>query len=150
MRTAVTFSVIAILLVASNQSLGQEWSAEQEEVWKTVETYTEMFTKNNEQVMAYFHNDFVGWLPGALFADDLASRQKRNAHNMKTTKTIFYDMKPLSVAVYGDTAVVHYYLDSIIQDSEGKEQASTVLWTDILKKQGDKWLLIGDHGTPAP
>jgi len=31
----------------------------------------------------------------------------------------------------------------------GKEKSSQGRWTDILKKEGDKWLLIGDHGGPT-
>lgn len=52
--------------------------------------------------------------------------------------------------MYGNIAFVHYYYDQVVKDAEGKEKSESGRWTDILMKQGDKWVMIGDHGGPSP
>jgi hypothetical protein len=34
----------------------------------------------------------------------------------------------------------------MFKDVEGKENNESGRWTDILLKQGDKWVMIGDSG----
>ncbi len=46
----------------------------------------------------------------------------------------------------GNVAIVHYYYSTLIKNVEGKERNRSGRWTDILMKQGDKWVLIGDSG----
>ena len=41
---------------------------------------------------------------------------------------------------------VHIRGPQIMKGPDGKEKPSEGRWTDILMKQGDKWVLIGDHG----
>jgi len=41
---------------------------------------------------------------------------------------------------------VHYYYTYLYKDVEGKQKTSQGRWTDILMKQGNKWVMIGDHG----
>jgi hypothetical protein len=38
----------------------------------------------------------------------------------------------------------------LYKDSEGKEKREAGRWTDILMKDGNKWVLIGDHGGEFP
>jgi len=52
----------------------------------------------------------------------------------------------VAIKVHGDFAFAHYYYASLYQEKKGEEEVSQGRWTDILKKEGDKWLLIGDHG----
>ena len=41
---------------------GQQWSAEQQEVWQHVETYWSMYaTEDVEGFLSYLHEDFSGW-----------------------------------------------------------------------------------------
>ncbi len=67
-------------------------------------------------------------------------------HDMKTTTVLVYDIRPAAIVVYGTSAYVDYYYQMIYKDVEGKEKSERGRWTDILIKQGDKWLMIGDHG----
>lgn len=43
------------------------------------------------------------------------------------------------------TDPAHYYTQ-VVKNAEGKEENVEGRWTDILMKQGDRWVLIGDHG----
>ncbi|HEX4858608.1 MAG TPA: nuclear transport factor 2 family protein, partial [Usitatibacteraceae bacterium] len=67
-------------------------------------------------------------------------------HWHKAAKTLVYDVQPLSIKIHGNVAFVHYYYTQIQRDTAGKDKQTSGRWTDILMKQGDKWLLIGDQG----
>lgn len=59
---------------------------------------------------------------------------------------MFYTIHPLAIQIYGNIAFVHYNYAHILKPLEGEEISSEGRWTDILLKQGDKWIMIGDHG----
>jgi ketosteroid isomerase-like protein len=75
-----------------------------------------------------------------------ASIQKWLDHDIKTNKTLILQISPVAIQVYGSFAFVHYYYNGLVKDAEGKDKASSGRWTDILTKQGDRWVVIGDHG----
>jgi ketosteroid isomerase-like protein len=47
---------------------------------------------------------------------------------------------------YGDVAFVHYYYTTVKETQDGKKKTESGRWTDILLKQGTRWVMIGDHG----
>ena len=53
----------------------QQWSPEQLEVWKTVQTYTDLANKGNvEGFLSYFDNSFLGWPYGSDAVHNKAER----------------------------------------------------------------------------
>lgn len=149
-RSAAVLLLCATLspLLRANR---ESWSAEQKEVWKNVLTYWALAGANDTQgFLEYVHADYQGWgydnpLPG--------SREraiKFSTHYQKTTKTLVQDLQPVTVRVFGDIAYVHYFYTEITKDAEGKEKRQSGRWTDILKKQGGKWVMVADHGGEFP
>jgi hypothetical protein len=55
----------------------------------------------------------------------------------------------LAIKIHGNIAIVHYYFTDVSKHGEEEEMVQG-RWTDILIKQGDKWIMIGDHGGPNP
>jgi ketosteroid isomerase-like protein len=143
-----TLIMLALFMLPASTSLfAQEWSAAQKEVWKNVETYWGLYAQGNlEGFLGYVHTDYLGWSNNAALPGDKSSNRKWVDHDMKTTKTLVYDVKPVGINIQGNVAIVHYYYNQIVKDLDGKEKASSGRWTDILMKQGDKWVMIGDHG----
>jgi len=140
--------VVAVLLLSPSAYLfSQEWSAAQKEVWKNVEAYNALADAGNvEGFMAYVHNDYLGWNYQSALPNDKAAVRKFVEYEFKTSKTILTSIKPVAIGVFGNFAYVHYYYAVIYKDNEGKEKSESGRWTDILMKQGDKWVMIGDHG----
>ena len=56
------------------------------------------------------------------------------------------EIDPLTIKIYEDVAFVHYYYSMVRELPDGKKKTENGRWTDILLKQGNKWVLIGDHG----
>jgi ketosteroid isomerase-like protein len=139
--------VVCITLLGSAQLFGQEWSEQQKEVWKNVETYANLWAKRDlEGFLAYFHDDFSGWGNADALPRNKARIRKFNSHNFETTKVLVTDIQPVGVNIFDNVAIVQYYFTDVLKDKEGKEQTVRGRWTDILMKQGDKWVIIGDHG----
>ena len=140
-------AIAVLMLLPSYYLLSQEWSAAQKEVWKNVEAYNALADAGNvEGFMAYVHNDYLGWNYQSGLPMDKASMRKFVEYDFKTSKTILSNIKPAGIGVFGNFAYVHYYFTILYKDAEGKEKSSSGRWTDILMKQGDKWIMVGDHG----
>jgi ketosteroid isomerase-like protein len=139
--------VVLLLLIPSAALFSQEWSAAQKEVWKNVEAYNALADAGNvEGFMGYVHNDYLGWNYESALPNDKASVRKFVEYEFKNSKTILSNIKPVAIGVFGNFAYVHYYFAVVYKNVDGKEKSMSGRWTDILMKQGDKWVMIGDHG----
>lgn len=146
--TRIAQSLVACLFaIAAVPALAQEWSAAQKEVWKNVEAYWALDAAGNtEAFMAYFHPDYMGWQLGNAVPGNKATATKFIGYWHKASKTQVYDIQPAAIKIHGNVAFVHYHYTQIQRDTSGKDKETAGRWTDILMKQGDKWVLIGDQG----
>ena len=136
-----------LLLLGSTTLFAQEWSAAQKDVWKNVEAYWALDAAGNtEGFLTYFHADYAGWSITNAMPSSKEAAKKFITHGHKTSKTLVHDLQPVSIKIHGNVAFVHYHYVQIAKNSEGKDKESSGRWTDILMKQGDKWVLIGDNG----
>ena len=141
------FCAAGLMMFASLPLFAQEWSAPQKEVWKNVEAYWALDAAGNtEGFLAYFHADYMGWDNGRAVPAGKDVARKFITHGHKTSKTLVYDIQPVAIKIHGNVAFAHYHYVQITKDEAGKEKESSGRWTDILTKQGDKWVMIGDHG----
>ena len=141
--------VLAVLIAAFFTPIAhaQEWSAEQQEVWSHVETYWDMFAKEDlEGFLGYLHDDFRGWTKGAPLTRDKAYMQKNLPLGFAGSETVLVDIRPVAIQVHEDVAIVHYYYERTYVDAAGAQAQDTGRWTDVLVAQGDRWVMIADHG----
>jgi ketosteroid isomerase-like protein len=125
----------------------QDWSAEQQEVWSTVESYWDLFAKEDlEGFLSYLHDDFRGWTYGVPLPRDKSYMQKSMPLGFAVSETIMVDIKPVAIQVHGNLAIVHYYYERTYVDAEGSQAGDTGRWTDVLVQQDDRWMMIADHG----
>lgn len=137
---------LAIVLLTST-SYGQIWNDKQKEVWSNVENYWSLQAKGDaDGFLSYFSQDYMGWDYGSPVPQGKTSTAKYITLNMKNSKVLFYDITPVAILVYNDIAIVDYYYSMQTENSESKKQWKTGRWTDILKKQDNRWVLIADHG----
>ena len=138
---------LCLTLFISVQLSAREWSDKQKEVWKNVEAYWDLDVKRDvEGFMSYLHSDYSGWLVSDALPTNKKQVTKWVAHDFQTRKILVSEIQPVAIKIHGNVAIVHYYFSRVYKDVEGKERNSTGRWTDILMKQGDKWVLIGDSG----
>ncbi len=140
--------ILAVLVLLGTTNLfAQEWNASQKEVWKNVEAYWALDAAGNlDGFMSYFHDSYIGWETSQPMPGSKSTAKKFIDHDYKTEKTVLYNVTPVSINVLGNVAIANYYYTKIVKDAEGKEKSRSGRWTDVLMKQGDKWVLIGDQG----
>ena len=100
--------------------------------------------------MSYVHDDYMGWSVDAPMPASKASSNKWMSFWAANNSIAMYEITPLTILIHGDVAVAHYYYSSVSKDKEGKMDNVQGRWTDILVKQGDRWVLFADHGGAAP
>jgi ketosteroid isomerase-like protein len=146
-RYAAFVAIVCLLAVVAVPASAQEWSSIQKEVWQNVENYWALDAKGDvEGFMAYFAPDYVGWSNDSAMPGNKATVKKFISQEYQLSKTLVYDITPVAIQVHGDIAFVDYYYQQMVRTSEGKVENVKGRWTDILQKQGDRWVLIGDHG----
>ncbi len=144
-----TWCLLALAATAflATGAVAQEWSSEQTAVWKNVETYWNLGAQRDlDGMLGYFHDDYLGWSTGAALPSGKDEARKWLAHHFETTTEVLHTIQPVGIAIHGDIAIVHYYYSDLEKDADGEEKAEQGRWTDILKKQGSRWVLIGDQG----
>jgi ketosteroid isomerase-like protein len=106
-----------------------------------------LFDKRDlEGFQSYVHTDYRGWSYNSAVPLDKATARKYLEYDMKTTTPVLSDIHPMAIQIFGNVAIVHYVYTTIDKGADGKDNPSSGRWTDILMKQGDKWVMIGDHG----
>ena len=144
---AVIVVLAASVLLSAVPAAGQTWSTEQQEVWAQEQAFWEMFrVKDLEGVMAVFHPDYKGWDYSAAVPSGTESNEIWMKYYFDNYSWVVIEITPLAIVVSGDIAVVHYVYAGVYSDDEGEKEGTSGRWTDVLKKEDGKWLLIADHG----
>ncbi len=147
MKKSLKLFFILIIALSINSIFAQQWSAEQKDVWASVEKYWEISSNGDaEGFLSYFDDSYIGWSNRGAFPNDKASTSKFIRWEMKNSQTLLYSITPASIWVKGDFAFTHYFFTVLEKNKDGKEEWSSGRWTDVLMKKGDKWVLVGDHG----
>ena len=140
---------LALLLVWVASGFAQQWSDAQKEVWNTVESFNEAWNEGDlDRFMGFFHADYRGWYSGMDAPSDRDSVQRWVEAIMASENVLVSDTTPLSIQIYGDTAIVHSVYASLVEYGNGERKFERGRWTDVLQKHNDRWLVIGDHGGP--
>ena len=137
--------LLAITMLLPISALAGDWSKEQMEVIKFEEAC--ISAKTADDLIACFHEDFVGWGLGSTVPTSKADRMKSivDAFENNDSETMLF--KPVSVIVKGNMAVISYLDTAKNTNKTTKEvEYSTQRWTDVCLKDGGKWYWISDHG----
>jgi ketosteroid isomerase-like protein len=141
--------LLAIIITTgiwSTNVKAQEWNTSQKEVWKNVNDYWAILAKGDVSgFMEYFHPDYMGWEDNEPLPSSKDETRKWMMFSAPSSKLLIYEIKPVGIKIFGDIAIADYYF-SIVRDRDGKKESDHGRWTDILMKQGSKWVLIGDNG----
>ena len=121
------------------QTFGQEWSAEQKEIINVLKTITESLMKGDfETIDKLWHKDGAWWIEGSV----LPLNKIMILDISKTMSYTSFEIKPVEVKVFGNTALIQYYY-SYISPYTGRDVRQGRGATTLIKQDG-KWLAIGN------
>ena len=96
----------ALILLLPHTVQGQEWTAEQRELWAWEVACLE--TLDLETKMACFHDDFVGLGTGDAEPTTKAERGALFAEALEAYEMVSFDFQPLAINLQGNTAIFIY------------------------------------------
>jgi ketosteroid isomerase-like protein len=153
-RTSVSFALafLCIMPIVPMCVCAQEWSPAQKEVWKTVETMWESSGKGDvEGELAYCDEELSLWLQDDPLPLEKALFRKWITFYAKTEQILIQKLRPVGIKVFSEFAFVHYYVTTVSKaGTPGKAEERSLRITDIFRKQGAKWLLVGGHNSNVP
>ncbi len=145
-------TIIALVgLTLPATALAQQWSAAQQEVWAFEKACWE--ARELEVNMACFHEDFMGWGTANALQQPTSKADRRAtfARSLATEDIVFLQLQPVSIRVYGNTAIALYVATTTIRNkATNEEKTITERWTDVLMRDAsNRWRWIADHGAPT-
>jgi ketosteroid isomerase-like protein len=147
MKKLFACSLLFLFLFISNFASAQQWTDEQKDVLKTVQTYNDLIASNNwTEFYNYLDDSYCDWSYSQPAPRSKVDLIKLMNYWKTKVKEVSYIITPLKIWVNGNFAFVHYVYSEIYEMNDGKINEGKGRWTDILMKKDGKWLLVGAHG----
>ena len=141
----------ALLLAFAGTVTAQTWSAEQQEIWKFEQTQWQMAKDKDMSWMdTMVHPNLSYWDIDQQSPQDKASLGRWTRYNSGNNTVLEQELFPIAITITGNIAVVHYRY--VVARENYKKDRETVSgrYTDILMKDGGKWLFISWAGGDDP
>ena len=138
-RASVLFVLFGFILLFVVPVFGQEWSAEQKEVWKSVQAnWGTLKNDDVEAALAEYHDDLVTWWVSKPEPLRKVHMKQIYRNWLDYDKLVSYELKPFAITVFNNVANVFYiykWNGNILSD-KGRR-------LEVWVKQDNKWLEIG-------
>jgi hypothetical protein len=146
---------IAATVLAAYSALGtasaQEWSPEQQEIWKFEQQQWKMSAAEDlSWIDTMVHPNMRFWETGASMPRDKASLKHWSRFDADNGSTLEQELFPISATITGNVAVVQY--DYVIARENYKKEREIVTghYTDVLIKDGGRWMFLAWAGGDDP
>lgn len=143
--------VVAFVFLAPLTARAQEWSAEQQEVWKFVEeSWVADTSEDVTWVERMVHPDFMGWGTSYPMPRDRETYSRWNRYSDEAANTLIYSVYPVAIVVEGNTAVALYYGSIVEEDVKGDRETSHFREVDVLVRENGEWKFLSWMGADEP
>jgi hypothetical protein len=144
------FVSLALVVIASSAS-AQTWTAEQQEIWKFEELQWKMAAeKDLTWIDKMVHPSLSYWDTEQPGPQNKASLARWNRYTSTNTTVLEQELFPISATITGNVAVVHYRYSIASENYKKERETVTGRYTDVLIKEGGRWLFLGWAGGDDP
>jgi len=151
MTHARTWLVVLCLALLPTLASAQTWNAEQQEVWKLEEQQWQMAKdKDASWIDKMVHPNISYWDVDQPGPQNKASLQRWNRYNNANATVLEQELFPISLTITGNIAVVQYRYSVARENYKKERETSTGRYTDVLVKEGGRWLFIAWSGGDDP
>jgi len=151
MTHARTWLVVLCLALLPTLASAQTWNAEQQEVWKLEEQQWQMSKdKDVSWIDKMVHPNISYWDVDQPGPQNKASLQRWNRYNNANATVLEQELFPISMTITGNIAVVQYRYSVARENYKKERETSTGRYTDVLVKEGGRWLFIAWSGGDDP
>ena len=130
---------------------GSAWADDQQDVWKVEQQQWKLSSaKDDSWIETMVHPNLRMWESGAPMPRDKASLQHWARYDDSNGNVLEYELLPISTTITGNVAVVQYYYMMARENLKKERESVTGHYTDILVKEGGKWMFIAWAGGDDP
>jgi ketosteroid isomerase-like protein len=139
---SLLFSGVIIFL--GFQVSAETWTAEQKEVWESVEAGWELIVKGDIESLAEIAAEgFLEWWPNDPSPFGKEYMKGKYKRWFDGNKPVSYELKPVAINIIGDVANVFYFYkwngDKMPATISGRQYSTWI-------KQDNKWKFMGSMG----
>jgi hypothetical protein len=146
-----TTTAALVLCAVAGAATAQEWSPEQQEIWKFEQQQWKMSaTKDTSWIDTMVHQNLRFWDTGESMPRDKASLKHWSRYDVDNTSTLEQELFPISATITGNIAVVQYNYMVAREDYKKERETVTGHYTDVLVKEGGHWMFIAWAGGDDP
>jgi hypothetical protein len=141
----------AALCALAGGALADAGSTDQQEVWRVEQQQWAMAAaKDDSWIETLLHPNLHFWETGAPMPRDRASLKHWSRIGKENSTTLEQELFPISTTITGNVAVVQYRYMMARENYKKERETVTGHYTDILIKDGGKWLFIAWEGGDDP
>lgn len=118
------------------------------DLWAQVEARWKSFTGDRTAIDAHIHDNYTGWFIGDPAIDDKQSLINWVIDSIAVRSSQIVKLSPLSTVIDGNFAVIHYSYIWTYTDINNNRFREVGRYSETLRKEGEKWLLLSDSGGP--
>ena len=155
MRFRVSLLLLAALL-APGTAQAQHWTPEEQEIIDLNQACWDAWAShslNRVEATCNEHEDARGWLTSNAAPDRgwylKNARRWIDAIGSKED-WIYYEVNPLSVRIFNDTALIHFWATRTVQGADSTVKTVSQKQLNIWQKIDGRWTWIGGQATPDP
>jgi hypothetical protein len=149
-KTKLGILIVTVAAFAGTAS-AQMWSAEQQEVWKVEQQQWQMAKdKDLGWIDTMVHPNLTYWDSGQPGPQDKASLTRWSRYENASSTVLEQELFPMKVTITGNVAVAQYRYSSVRENYKKDREMVTGHYTDILIKEGGKWMFLAWDGGEDP
>jgi hypothetical protein len=148
----ISWAAASLALGAFTGSASAEaLSPEQQEVWKVEQQQWKMAAaKDTSWIETLVHPNMMFWETGAPMPRDRASLKHWSRYDSESVTVLEQEIFPISATITGNVAIVQYHYMIARENYKKERETVTGHYTDVLIKEGGRWLFIAWEGGDDP
>jgi hypothetical protein len=145
-------SLLSLALVAfAGAAAAQTWSPDQQEIWRFEEQQWKMAKeKDLSWIDKMVHANLSYWDVDRPAPQNKASLLRWNRYSNTNATVLEQELFPISATITGNIAVVQYSYSIARENYKKDRETVTGRYTDVLVKEGGRWLFIAWAGGDDP
>jgi len=136
-------SLVSFPMIAAAQT----WTAEQKDIWELEEQQWQMAKdKDLTWIDKMVHPNISYWDADQPGPQNRASLARWSRYNSAASTVLEQELFPIAVTITGNLAVAQYRYTVVREDNKKERVTATGRYTDVLLKEGGRWLFIAWAG----
>ncbi|MET0619049.1 MAG: nuclear transport factor 2 family protein [Thermoanaerobaculia bacterium] len=143
--------VLLVSVIVAPAASAQTWTPEQQEIWKVEELQWKMsMEKDATWIDKMVHPNISVWEVDRPMPQNKASLTRWNKYTSSNSTILEQEIFPISISITGNVAVVQYTYLTARENYKKERETVSGRWTDILIKEGGRWMFIAWAGGDDP